>query len=103
MKKISYTKNQETPAYLFVMLWLSTLAGLLAWKGSTYSETVLIRKYLGMTEPSTSHTWWTGAAGIVAVVSVWLGYLLFRKVRAGIGSDSMTYAPKKLLGSLPYT
>ena len=80
MKNISFTNDNGTPAYFFVIFWLSGMAWLLAWKGSTNAETVIIRKYLGMTEPSASPIWWTGAAGIAAVVVVWLAYLLLRKV-----------------------
>ena len=81
MKNISNANNSGARASLFVIYWLCVLAGLLAWKGSAYSEIVIIRKYLGMTEPSTSLTWWAGAAGIAILLIVWTGCLLFRWTR----------------------
>jgi hypothetical protein len=82
MKKITCTNSNRASSKLFVIFWLCILAALLAWKGSNYSEAVLIRRYLGMTDPSASFLWWFGAGCIAALAIVWSGCVLVKKARA---------------------
>lgn len=68
------------------MIWLVLVAALLAWKGSLYSEAVVIRRLLGMPEPAATHFWWIGAGCIVALVIVWSVHTRLRRRRPGGGA-----------------
>lgn len=96
MKRISGPSTQGSHSYLFVIFWLCILASLLAWKGSTFAESFIIRRYLGMTEPSASPLWWMGAGCVSALVIVWLGCMLLSKARPKGGIHSLSYVTKSL-------
>lgn len=95
--KSSRDKDQGVPAAWFAIYWLGALAWLLVWKGAAYPEAVIVRKYLGMAEPTASLTWWAGAAGSAALAIVWLSYFLLRKRRVKAWLESMTCVVKTCL------